>query len=156
MATHLLENGFPLNSAGSTVRFIDIYQYNRLRYSSSRGSGSPQRRTAEADTVRQEAQSAFRNLLLADMETPEVVHRGRAYGIAITHTSGWKIAYSGDTMPSENLVKAGKDATLLIHEATLNDDEAEQAKIKGHSTFGEAWDVAVRYVPIGFALDFHS
>lgn len=49
--------------------------------------------------------------------------------------------FSGDTMPSKNLISAGKSATLLIHEASMGDDEIEMAKSKGHSTFGQAVDV---------------
>jgi ribonuclease Z len=50
-------------------------------------------------------------------------------------------SYSGDTKPCESLVKAGKGATLLIHEATLEDDKAEMAFYKGHSTFSQAIQV---------------
>jgi ribonuclease Z len=39
------------------------------------------------------------------------------------------------------LVEAGKDATLLIHEATLEDDKPEMAAQKGHSTFTQAVEV---------------
>ncbi|KAK6906129.1 hypothetical protein I203_100113 [Kwoniella mangroviensis CBS 8507] len=72
---------------------------------------------------------------------PVVPHRGRAFGLAIEHSSGWKIVYSGDTKPSEELVEAGRNATLLIHEATLEDDKPEVAAVKGHSTFSQAIDV---------------
>ncbi len=41
-------------------------------------------------------------------------------------------------MPCEALVEAGQDATLLIHEATIEDDKPEVAHAKGHSTFGQA------------------
>ncbi|WVW79468.1 hypothetical protein I302_101437 [Kwoniella bestiolae CBS 10118] len=75
---------------------------------------------------------------------PVVPHRGRAYGLAIEHSSGWKIVYSGDTKPSEELVQAGRDATLLIHEATLEDDKPDVAAVKGHSTFSQAIDIGKR------------
>ena len=52
--------------------------------------------------------------------------------------------YSGDTKPCENLVEAGRGATLLIHEATMGDDEEEMAKAKTHSTIGQAIDIAKR------------
>lgn len=51
-------------------------------------------------------------------------------------------------MPCEALVVAGKGATLLIHEATIEDDMPEVARAKGHSTFGQAIDVARRYGPV--------
>jgi len=51
------------------------------------------------------------------------------------------LRFSGDTTPSNRLVRAGTNATLLIHEATMGDDEVEMAKSKKHSTFGQAVDV---------------
>jgi len=57
------------------------------------------------------------------------------------HTSGWKIVYSGDTTPCKSLVQAGTGATLLIHEATLEDDKPDVARDKGHSTFSQAIEV---------------
>ena len=35
-------------------------------------------------------------------------------------------------------------ATLLIHEATLEDEKAEMAEAKGHSTFSQAVEVGKR------------
>jgi ribonuclease Z len=42
------------------------------------------------------------------------------------------------------LVEAGKDATLLIHEATLEDAKMAEAIAKRHTTTGEAIDVGKR------------
>ncbi|WVR08979.1 hypothetical protein IAU60_006038 [Kwoniella sp. DSM 27419] len=83
----------------------------------------------------------LRDLGLVSIWAPVVPHRGRAYGLSLEHTSGWKIVYSGDTKPSEALVEAGMNATLLIHEATLEDDKPEVAAQKGHSTFTQAIDI---------------
>lgn len=44
-------------------------------------------------------------------------------------------------MPSENLIELGKDSNLLIHEATMEDDLAQEAVIKLHSTTSQAIDV---------------
>lgn len=41
-------------------------------------------------------------------------------------------------MPNENLVKLGQDCDLLIHEATMEDDLIEEAKLKFHSTISQA------------------
>lgn len=54
--------------------------------------------------------------------------------------------FSGDTQPTQNLVWAGRGATLLIHEATMADDQEEMAKKKAHSTFGQAVDIGTRSV----------
>lgn len=47
-------------------------------------------------------------------------------------------------MPSEALAVAGQGATLLIHEATMEDELADMARAKGHSTYGQAVDIARR------------
>lgn len=77
---------------------------------------------------------------LSAIHTARVVHRGsHCYGLVIRHaTEGWSVTYSGDTRPAPELIAAGRDCTLLIHEATLEDGELEMAIGKGHSTFGEA------------------
>jgi len=54
------------------------------------------------------------------------------------------VRFSGDTMPSDELVKAGQGATLLIHEATMADDQTELAAMKQHSTIGQALDIGKR------------
>ena len=46
--------------------------------------------------------------------------------------------YSGDTKPAQSLITAGQGATLMIHEATLEDDKPDVAYEKGHSTFSQA------------------
>jgi ribonuclease Z len=48
-------------------------------------------------------------------------------------------------MPSDTLAQAGEGATLLIHEATMGDDQEEMARAKAHSTIGQAIDVAKRW-----------
>lgn len=84
------------------------------------------------------------DLGLTDIITPTVKHRGMAYGLVLTHQSGWKVAYSGDTQPCASFIQAGQGATIVIHEATIEDDEPELAASKGHSTFGQAIEVGKR------------
>jgi len=55
---------------------------------------------------------------------------------------GRKIAYSGDTRPTESLVKLAENADLLIHEATLSDELMEKAQEDGHSTPSQAAEIA--------------
>lgn len=57
------------------------------------------------------------------------------------------IRYSGDTIPTQKLVQAGENATLLIHESTMADDQAEMAAAKMHSTVGQAIEIGRRYGP---------
>lgn len=58
-----------------------------------------------------------------------VVHCSQSYGVVLEAEKrinsvgkvipGWKIVYSGDTRPCPELIKASRDATVLIHEASL-------------------------------------
>lgn len=54
--------------------------------------------------------------------------------------------FSGDTQPTEVLAEVGRNANLLIHEATMADDQAEMAMIKAHSTVGQAIEIGRKYV----------
>jgi len=56
---------------------------------------------------------------------------------------GRKIVYSGDTRPSEKIVELSREADVLIHEATFDDEMREKAADEGHSTAGEAAEVAL-------------
>ncbi|MEM2454914.1 MAG: ribonuclease Z [Candidatus Bathyarchaeia archaeon] len=57
---------------------------------------------------------------------------------------GRKIAYSGDTRPSEKIVELATGADVLIHEATLGDDLLERAEEEGHSTPSGAARIALK------------
>ena len=70
-----------------------------------------------------------RQFLLTIRQTKQILHPSR---------------FSGDTKPCRKLVEAGKGATLLIHEATMGDDEEYLAELKAHSTFGQAIEVGKR------------
>ncbi|XP_069338058.1 zinc phosphodiesterase ELAC protein 2 isoform X3 [Eulemur rufifrons] len=80
---------------------------------------------------------------LEEFQTCLVRHCKHAFGCALVHTSGWKVVYSGDTMPCDALVRMGKDANLLIHEATLEDGLEEEAVEKTHSTTSQAIGVGM-------------
>ena len=82
----------------------------------------------------------MRELGLVGIRTPRMQHRGRAWGLVMEHSSGWKVSYSGDTMPCRSFVSAARNSTLMIHEATLEDDKPDIAAEKGHSTFSQAID----------------
>lgn len=63
----------------------------------------------------------------------------------IKRSNGCVCRYSGDCRPSEELVRVGENATLLIHEATLEDTMEQDAKDKNHCTTQEAIDVGIKY-----------
>uniref|UniRef100_A0A2S2QAT2 Zinc phosphodiesterase ELAC protein 2 n=1 Tax=Sipha flava TaxID=143950 RepID=A0A2S2QAT2_9HEMI len=78
---------------------------------------------------------------MSDIETTLVKHCPNAFGVSFTHTNGWKVTYSGDTMPCDSLVKLGKNSNLLIHEATMEDQLVSEARRKMHSTMSQAINI---------------
>ena len=68
-----------------------------------------------------------------------VNHPADAYGY-IFFIDGTKIVFSGDTRPCSALVREGKGADWLIHEATFLPSEEEDARLNCHSTVEEALD----------------
>ncbi|NXU54309.1 RNZ2 protein, partial [Turnix velox] len=81
---------------------------------------------------------------LAEFQTCEVQHCKNAFACSMVHKSGWKVVYSGDTMPCMALVQMGKNATLLIHEATLEDGMEKEAIEKTHSTTSQAIQIGMK------------
>lgn len=72
----------------------------------------------------------------------DVIHCPSSYGIILKDCiNGWKVVYSGDTRPCAALGVMGKGATIVIHEATLDNDMQQEAKDKLHCTTAEALDV---------------
>ncbi|MHA1410080.1 MAG: ribonuclease Z [Candidatus Odinarchaeia archaeon] len=57
---------------------------------------------------------------------------------------GRKVVYTGDSRPNPNLVELAKDADVLIHESTFNDEHQDKAFDYGHSTAAEAAEFAVK------------
>jgi ribonuclease Z len=105
------------------------------------------------------------NAILSDigiqrLENIQVIHCGQSYGLVLEGSgypnlheevgeealgrSTFKLVYSGDTRPSDRLVEMGRDATILIHEATFEDSLQDEAVAKKHCTVGEALGVAAR------------
>ncbi|KAH7921559.1 hypothetical protein BV22DRAFT_1038537 [Leucogyrophana mollusca] len=108
-----------------------------------RSNGSTSKwRSHDAQVDQQSSQDAVKNLCrtlgLESLTTVDVEHRAKCHGLIIKHKDGWSIVFSGDTVPTNKLVRAGANATLLIHEATMADDQVEMARAKMHSTFGQA------------------
>ena len=55
---------------------------------------------------------------------------------------GNKVPYSGDTTPCEEMIEFAKDSTLLIHESTYVNEDADKAKDNFHSTSSDAARIA--------------
>ncbi|XP_074552533.1 zinc phosphodiesterase ELAC protein 2 [Halichoeres trimaculatus] len=101
-----------------------------------------------AEIPRPNVQSLIKALLkkndLEKFQTCFVHHCKNAFACSFTHRSGWKLAFSGDTMPCDPFVDIGKDATLVIHEATLEDGLEEEAVEKRHSTTSQAIGIGMK------------
>ena len=109
------------------------------------GGGPQQRRGAGASAGGKgvaAAAAAFEAAGFSSWVCPRVRHCYDAFGLVLVHKDGWKVVFSGDTMPSDVLARYGHDATLLIHEATFADDRADDAVTKRHSTAGGALQAA--------------
>ncbi|KAG0651895.1 tRNA 3 endonuclease 1 [Hyphodiscus hymeniophilus] len=70
-----------------------------------------------------------------------VKHCNGAMAVVFQFPNGFKVAYSGDCRPSEKFARLGEGATLLIHEATFDDELKGDALAKKHSTTSEAIEV---------------
>lgn len=50
----------------------------------------------------------------------------------------FKLTFSSDTPPCDDLIALGRDSTLLIHEATYPDEHIKRAEWNNHSTLAQA------------------
>ncbi|KAK1230906.1 hypothetical protein PQX77_005984 [Marasmius sp. AFHP31] len=98
----------------------------------------------DIELSRKNARAMCESLGLQAFNTVDVYHRTRAYGVIIRHNDGWSTVFSGDTMPTDSLVYASSSPTVLIHEATMADDQEELAAKKAHSTLGQALEIGRR------------
>lgn len=88
----------------------------------------------------------------ADIQAVRVAHCHGAMAVSITFPPSstnhmikpLKISYSGDCRPSQPFAKIGKDTTVLIHEATFDDELQGDARAKKHSTTSEALGIGAR------------
>lgn len=96
-------------------------------------------------------QKIFETIGIESLSNIPVIHCRQSYGLILTakiereiinrQTKTLKLVYSGDTRPCDQLVLFGKDADILIHEATFEDDKYIEAVNKKHSTISEAMEV---------------
>ncbi|EPX74191.1 3'-tRNA processing endonuclease Trz1 [Schizosaccharomyces octosporus yFS286] len=70
------------------------------------------------------------------------IHIADSHSVVLSHKSSGKLVYSSDTRPNMKLARAGKNATVLLHEATFEDDLRDEAVNRYHSTISEALMIA--------------
>lgn len=138
---------------------LAVYPYNKggaikttLRYRHVRGDGtypgSPSLdfRPLTTDLSFDDTSSPLTKLLrertgLADLLTTRVNHCRGAMAVSLVFPDSFKVSYSGDCRPSPQFAAIGRDSTVLIHEATFQDDMGVSAIAKKHSTTSEALEV---------------
>ncbi|KAK9234121.1 beta-lactamase-like protein [Lipomyces kononenkoae] len=77
------------------------------------------------------------------IKTVPAIHCDSSYSVVLLRSNSTAaVAYSGDTRPNVAFAAAARNATLLIHEATLDDTRVADAVAKQHSTVTEALLVA--------------
>ena len=69
------------------------------------------------------------------LDSGQTIDPGQVVGQA---RAGRRIVFSGDTRPCPATVEAAAAADALIHEATFLDEDAERARLTGHTTAGQA------------------
>ncbi|OJK04556.1 hypothetical protein ASPACDRAFT_74187 [Aspergillus aculeatus ATCC 16872] len=79
---------------------------------------------------------------LSDILPSRVSHCRGSMAVTLVYPDGFKLSFSGDCRPSENFAATGRGSTVLIHEATFQNDMAGSAIAKKHSTYAEALEVA--------------
>ncbi|KAG9191717.1 ribonuclease Z [Alternaria panax] len=88
-----------------------------------------------------------------DIQAARVTHCHGAMAVSMTFPSSpselkgvkpLKVSYSGDCRPSYHFSKIGTDTTVLIHEATFDDELQGDAKAKKHSTTSEALGIGAQ------------
>ena len=77
------------------------------------------------------------------LRTVPVNHIPDSYALILSRGKDWSVVYSGDTAPCKNLVREGRNATLLIHEATYGSFlYSTEAKRLLHCNYPEAIDIS--------------
>ncbi|KAH0566050.1 hypothetical protein GP486_000543 [Trichoglossum hirsutum] len=80
---------------------------------------------------------------VSDVQAVDVEHCKGSKAVSITFPNGFKFSYSGDCRPSKAFAAIGKGSTVLLHEATFDDELRGDARAKKHSTTSEALAVGV-------------
>ena len=75
---------------------------------------------------------------LLSLKAANVDHCNGAKAVCLTFPDGFKFAFSGDCRPSKDFIKISEGCTVLLHEATFDDELQGDALAKKHCTISEA------------------
>lgn len=79
---------------------------------------------------------------LSQIQTCAAIHCSWAYSVSmkfqLSENESFKVSFSGDTRPNPKFVDIGLGSDILIHEASLDDVNIEEAISKKHTTITEA------------------
>jgi ribonuclease Z len=78
---------------------------------------------------------------LESIQSCRVDHCSGAMAVSLNFPHGFKVSYSGDCRPSKRFIDIGQGSTVLIHEATFDDELQGDALAKKHCTTSEALDI---------------
>ncbi|KAI8587866.1 beta-lactamase-like protein [Geranomyces variabilis] len=123
------------------ILFIDCEE---MRWKKEGAAAAADSASSSADTgLLNERLAILKESMQLDSVAAVLVdHCPWAYALVLQTRVGCKLVFSGDCRPSENLIEAGKGATILIHEGTLCDSMKDEADRKRHCTIGQAIQVA--------------
>ncbi len=83
-----------------------------------------------------------KKLNLRSLKTIRVEHIPYSCGLCIemfdSDGEPFKLVFSGDCRPSDELCRIGKNCDLLIHESTFDNSRSRDAVINNHSTIGKS------------------
>lgn len=120
---------------------------SRLNYTSMNASGELRRRIS----LNPKDYEAI--LGLSDIQACKVAHCYGAMAVSLTFPRApsdpatshpLKVSYSGDCRPAHTFSLIGRNSTVLIHEATFDDELQGDAIAKRHSTTSEALSIGAR------------
>lgn len=72
---------------------------------------------------------------LLDIVTSYVVHCPQAFGISFTHENGCKVTYSGDTMPSKDLINIGNTRIFFVSSCSFTSTTVHRVKRSNDESF---------------------